>query len=195
LQVRIYDEPWAPVPDYRTRTRSGRAVAVAATIGLAVFVAVGVFLAVRFVAEGSLGQCAPPWLTGTDPQLCLNASASRDTLSVSGTASLPDGAVVTISADKSGTGLGQYWSTGTASVVVVDGAFSRSFDVSQWGAGTIVVSVEFAVTPDQPQAVIDRYGWRGEGLRGPDVEPNYTVSSVPPPMVVRCSVEVDLSAR
>jgi hypothetical protein len=80
-------------------------------------------------------------------------------------------------------------------VVVVDGAFSRSFDVSQWGAGTIVVSVEFAVTPDQPQAVIDRYGWRGEGLRGPDVEPNYTVSSVPPPMVVRCSVEVDLSAR
>jgi hypothetical protein len=195
LQVRIYDEPWAPVPDYRTRTRSGRAVAAAASVGLAVFVVVGVFLAVRFVAEGSLGQCAPPWLTGTDPQLCLNASVSRDTLTVSGTASLPDGTVVTISAETGGTGLGQYRSTGTASAVVTDGAFSRSFDVSQWGAGTIVVSVEFAITPDQPQAVIDRYGWRGERLHGPDVEPNYTVSSVPPPMVVRSSIQVDLSAR
>jgi hypothetical protein len=191
LQVRIYDEPWAPVPEYRSQSRSGRAAATVLSVTLAVVAVAGLFFAVRFVAEGTLGQCAPPWLTGTDPQLCLNASVSRGTLTVSGTTSLPDGALITVWAENSG--YDQYRSTGTASTSVSGGAFRYSFDVSGWGAGTIVVTAEFAVTPDQPRAVIDRYGWGGEGLRGPDVRPDYGRGR-PPPMEIRSSVQVDLSA-
>lgn len=166
---------------------------VALSGALVVLVIVGGFFAVRFVAEGTMGQCAPSWLTGTDPQLCVDASVSRGTLTVSGSTSLPDGAIVTVWADSSGTGYDQYQTTGPAPAIVSGGVFRRTFDVSNWGAGTIVVTAQFAITSDQPRSLIDRYGWGGEGLRGPDVRPDYERGQ-PPPMDVRSSVQVDLSA-
>jgi hypothetical protein len=166
-------------------------MAAAVTVALAAFLLIGGFLAVRFTAEGTLGQCAPPLLAGTDPQLCLSAAASRGTLTVSGTTSLPDGAAITVWAENGR--FDRYRSTGTASAIVLDGAFRQVFDVSGWGAGTIVVTAEFAVTADQPRAVIDRYGWGGERLRGPDVRPDYDRGR-PAPMEVRSSIQVDLPA-
>lgn len=191
--MRTYDEPWAPVPERRSHPRSRGAVAATLSVAVVVLVAAGGFVALRFAAEASLGQCAPDWLTGTDPQLCLYASVSRGTLTVSGTTTLPDGAIVTVSADNSGTSVDQYWSTGTASATVTGGTFRHSFDVSQWGAGTIVVTAEFAISGDQPGALIDRYGWGGEGLRGPDVRPDYD-RGAPAPMEVRSTIQVDLSS-
>jgi hypothetical protein len=191
--VRIYDEPWAPVPERRSHPRSRAAVAAVASLAVLAFIVAGGFLTVRFVAEASLGQCAPDWLTGTDPQLCLNASVSGGTLTVSGTTGLPDGAIITVSAESNGTGFNQYWST-SSPAVVSGGEFRRTFDVSTWGPGTILVTAEFVITPDQPQAAIDRYGWAGEGLRGPDVRPDFDRGR-PAPMEVRSTVQVDLSAR
>ena len=166
---------------------------VALSAALLILVIIGGFVALRFAAEGAMGQCAPSWLTGTDPQLCLDAAVSRGTLTISGTTSLPDGAVVTVWADNSGTDYDRYQTTGPAPAAVSDGVFRRTFDVSNWGAGTIVVTAQFAITSEQPQAIIDRYGWGGEGLRGPDVRPDYDRGR-PPPMDVRSSVQVDLSA-
>ncbi len=191
MQVRIFEEPWAPAPEYR---RSGlsqtgrRALGLLAVLG---FIA-GSFVTARFVTEATLGQCAPSWLTGTDPQLCINASIAQRVLTVSGTTSLADGSIVQLLAEDDGVG-GGYWTAGPIDVAVSGGSFRRTFDVSDWGAGTIVVTVQFAICGDQPQAVIDRYGGDGSGLRGPDVQPDPD-RGAPAPQVVESSIQVDLTA-
>ncbi len=191
MQVRIFEEPWAPAPEY---ARSGLSPvarrALAAVLVLALVA--GSFLVARLAAEATLGQCAPSWLTGTDPQLCVNASVSGGTLTVTGTTSLSDGALVEITAEDDGVG-GGYWSTSPTDVTVDGGAYRRAFDVSSWGAGTVTVSVRFEVSGDQPQALIDRYGGNGSGLRGPDVQPDFGLGD-PAPMVILSSIQVDLAA-
>ena len=155
--------------------------------------AVASLLVVKAGAEAVLGQCAPTWLVGTDPQLCLDASIYRRTLSVTGSTSLPDGAAVQVWATDYGTGYNQRWTTDTVSLTVSNGAFSRSFDLSDWGAGTVTVYAQFEVSSDQPESVVSRYGARGERLHGPDVKLDYSQGE-PPPLVVQSSMDVDLPA-
>jgi hypothetical protein len=148
---------------------------------------------VRAGAEAVLGQCTPSWLSGTDPQLCLNARISRRILNVSGSTSLTDGAIVQVWAEDFGTGYGEHWITDTVNFTVVDGAFGGTFDLSSWGAGTVTVSAVFAVGSQQPAEIIDRYGVNGERLKGPDVQFGAT-GVAPPAQAVQVSVNADLSA-
>ncbi len=187
----IYDEPLPYVSPAERRAR--RMVRAAVGVALVVGLTVGSAIVVRVGAEAMLGQCSPSWLTGTDPQICLNAGVSGRQLVVSGSASLEDGAVIDIWAEDSGTTYSDHWATDTAASTVVAGAFGHKFDVSGWGAGTITVYAEFHVDSGQPSGVVDRYGDDGAGLRGPDVQPDYQAGNFPPQMV-QVSINVDLSA-
>ncbi len=188
----IYHDPLAPTPVSPRRRRSRRADLVLAGAAVVVLAVISV-LVVKASAEAVLGQCAPTWLVGTDPQLCLDASIDNRTLVVSGSTSLPDGALVQVWATDYGTGFDQRWTTDTVSLTVSDGAFSRSFDLSDWGAGTVTVFAQFEIGPDQPESVVSRYGAGGERLHGPDVNPNFRGGD-PPPSAVQISTDVDLPA-
>jgi hypothetical protein len=189
--VNIYDEPapYVSPGEVRARYLIRAALVVAAVAGL-LFAS---FVVARAVAEAALGQCAPPWLTGTDPQLCLNAQVSQRQLTISGTTSLPDRAVLTLWAEDYGTSYGEYWQTETVAIPVSGGAFRWTFDVSSWGAGTVTANVQFRIGPGQPPQVVDRYGSNGEHIVGPDVELDFRAGD-PPPRTVKVSVDVDLSA-
>ena len=187
----IYDEP-APFVRQGSHRTQGTINAVLA-IAIVVVVVVASVIVVKAVAEAVLGQCSPSWLSGTDPQLCLNARISRRTLIVSGSTSLTDGAVVQVWAEDFGTGADEHWTTDTLDCVVTDGAFGRSFDLTDWGAGTVTVTALFEIGPRQPAEVIDRYGSNGERLNGPEVRLDLNGGD-PPPQMVQVSTDVDLSA-
>ena len=189
VAVSIYHDPLAPAPvsPSSRRYRTTDFILAGAAV---VVLAVASFLVVKVGAEAVLGQCAPTWLVGTDPQLCLDASISNRTLSVTGSASLPDGAIVQVWAADYGTGYNQRWTTDTVSLTASNGAFGRSFDLSDWGAGTVTVYAQFEVSSDQPESVV---GARGERLHGPDVKLDYSQGD-PPPLVVQSSMDVDLPA-
>jgi len=190
--VDIYDEPEPYLSPAEQRVRiAGRAVA---GVVIAAGIVVASFLGLRVASETLLGQCAPPWLTGTDPQLCLSASVDRDQLTISGTTSLPDGAVVEVWAEDGGTTYGEHWQTDQASAAVSGGAFSYVFDLSGWGAGTVTAHAEFWVGPGQPSDVVHRYGDNGQNLVGPEVQFDNTVAGDNRPRGVQVSVDVDLSA-
>ena len=187
----IYDEP-APLVDPRLR-RAERAVsAVFVGVVVAAFV-VASAIVVKFGAEAILGQCAPSWLSGADPQLCLNAEINQPTLIVSGSTSLPDGAVVQVSAEDFGTGYNQHWVTDTANLTVANGSFGGSFDLTGWGAGTVTGTAIFEIGSSQPTDVVDRYGTHGQLLSGPDVQLDRNGGD-PQAQMVLVSTDVDLSA-
>lgn len=192
VAVSIYHDPLAPAPVSPSSRRSRTTDFILAGAAVVVL-AVASLLVVKAGAEAVLGQCAPTWLVGTDPQLCLDASIYRRTLSVTGSTSLPDGAAVQVWATDYGTGYNQRWTTDTVSLTVSNGAFSRSFDLSDWGAGTVTVYAQFEVSSDQPESVVSRYGTRGERLHGPDVKLDYSRGD-PPPLAVQSSMDVDLPA-
>jgi hypothetical protein len=189
--VSIYDEP----PPYVTprRRQTQRALNIALAVAIVVGATVVSVAVVRVSVEAVMGQCAPPWLTGTDPQLCLSAQVSQGTLSVTGGTSLADGAVVQIWADDYGTGSDQHWGADPVNVTVAGGSFGESFDVSSWGPGTITVTAFFEIGAGQPQALVDRYGADGERLNGPDVRLDLS-SGNPDTQAVQVSTNVDLSA-
>ena len=187
----IYDEPAPFVSPGVLRAR--RAVSAVLVGALAIVAVVASIVIVRGGAEALLGQCTPPWLAGTDPQVCLNAHISRRTLVVSGNTSLPDGAIVRVWADDPGLGPGADWTTDTVDCAVIDGSFGRSFDVTDWGAGTVTVTAIFEVGPKQPAEVVDRYGANGERISGPEVLFDLNASS-PAARMVQVSTNVDLSA-
>ena len=190
--VSIYHDPLAPAPVSPSGRRSRTTGFILAGAGVLVL-AVASLLVVKVGAEAILGQCAPTWLVGTDPQLCLDASIFGRTLSVTGNTSLPDGAIVQVWATDYGTGYNQRWTTDTVSLTLSNGAFSRTFDLSDWGAGTVTAYAQFEVTSVQPQIVVSRYGAGGERLHGPDVKSDYSQGD-PPPLSVQSSTEVDLPA-
>lgn len=190
--VSIYHDPLAPAPMSPSSRRSRTAHLILAAVAVVLVVAASV-LVVKAGAEAVLGQCAPPWLVGTDPQLCLDASIYGRTLLVTGSTSLPDGALVQVWATDYGTDFDQHWTTDTLSLTVSNGAFSRGFDLSDWGAGTVTVYAQFEVTSDQPESVASRYGANGERLNGPDVKPDFSQGD-PPPFAVQSSTDVDLPA-
>lgn len=188
----IYHDPLAPALMSARPRRSRRADLVLAGVAVVVLAVTSV-LVVKAGAEAVLGQCAPTWLVGTDPQLCLDASIFSRTLFVRGSTSLPDGALVQVWATDSGTGYNQSWTTDTVSLTVSNGAFSRSFDLSDWGAGTVTAFAQFEIGPDQPKSLVSRYGADGERLHGPDVKPDYSQGD-PPPLAAQVSTDVDLPA-
>ena len=112
---------------------------------------------------------------------------------MSGSTSLPDGAVVQVWADDYGTGYNEHWATDTVDLAVANGTFGQSFDLSGWGAGTVTVSALFEIGPQQPHDLIDRYGTNGERLTGPEVKPDPNAGE-PQPRAVQVSTDVDLSA-
>ena len=187
----IYDEPEPFVSPRLLRARRALNAVLAAVI--LVIVIVGSVAIVKGVAEAILGQCTPPWLAGTDPQICLNAQISQGTLIVSGGTSLTDGAIVQVWADDYGTGPNEHWGIDPVNVTVAGGSFGQTFDVSGWGAGTVTVTAFFEIGAGQPQDVIDRYGVNGERLNGPDVRLDLSGSD-PAPQAVQVSTDVDLSA-
>jgi hypothetical protein len=188
--VSIYDEPVPWISPRRKRIRLTTRI-VLTSLGAVVLIG-GSFLVVRAVTEAALGQCAPSWLTGTDPQLCLYTSVDHQQLNVSGTTSLPDGAVLGISAEDGPT-FAQHWQTEVVKVPVSSGAFAYKFDLTGWGAGTVTTTVEFRMGPDQPQAVVDRYGAHGDNIVGPDVSLDFQAGD-PPRHMIQVSVDTDLSA-
>lgn len=187
----IYDEP-PPFVSRRAR-RTQNAVSTVFVVTVAVVAIFASAFVAKAVVEAALGQCTPSWVSGTDPQLCLNAQISRRTLFVSGSASLPDGAIIQVSAEDFGTGANQHWVTDTVAVTVANGSFGRSFDLSTWGAGTVTVTALFEVGPGQPAELFDRYGAYGERLSGPEVVLDLN-AGVPAPRAVQVSTNVDLSA-
>ncbi len=187
----IYDEP----PHYVSR-RARRTQTAVSTVFVVTVAVVAIFasaVVAKAVVEAALGQCTPSWVSGTDPQLCLNAQISRRTLFVSGSTSLPDGAIIQVSAEDFGTGANEHWVTDTVAVTVANGSFGRSFDLSTWGAGTVTVTALFEVGPEQPAELLDRYGAYGERLSGPEVVLDLN-AGVPAPRAVQVSTNVDLSA-
>jgi hypothetical protein len=189
--VSIYDEP-APylTPRRRRMKRVVRAVSVATAV---VVIGAASVVVVKVGAAAALGQCTPAWLTGADPQLCINAEISGRTLIVSGTTSLTDGAIVQVWAEDFGTGYDQHWITSTLNVTVSGGGFGQTFDLSSWGAGTVTVNGLFEIGPQQPADVAARYGPNGERLGGPDLKFDLNAGD-PPPRAVQVSTNVDLSA-
>jgi hypothetical protein len=188
---RIYEEPEPYLTPGQLRARGlTRAVL---TVVVIVVVAGASVLGAKAGAEVIMGQCAPQWLTGTDPQLCLDAHITAHQLTVSGTTSLPDGAIVEVWAEDFGTSYGDHWLSQTTVMTVSGGSFGGTFDLSSWGAGTVTVNALVKMETGQPAAVVDRYGPRGERLAGPDVQLDYS-SGDPPGQAVQVSTVVDLSA-
>ena len=187
----IYDEPPPFVSPAVRRARAALSTVFVVTVVVLVIFASAVV--VKAGVEAALGQCTPTWVSGADPQLCLNARISRRTLVVSGTTSLSDGAIIQVWAEDFGTGYNQHWVTDTVAVTVANGSFGRSFDLSTWGAGTVTVTVIFEVGPGQPAELFDRYGAYGERLSGPEVVLDLNAGD-PAPRAVQVSTDVDLSA-
>ena len=188
----VYDEPAPYVDPSELRVR--RVVRAVLLIVAIVVLTVASLFGVRVGAEAMLGQCAPSWLTGTDPQLCIDASIRARTLSITGTASLADGAILQVWADEPNPDpdfAGS--STDTVDVVVSGGTYSRAFDLSGWGAGTVTAHARLQMSSGQPPEVLKRYGGMGEHLVGPDVRTRFDLGD-PPPQAAEVSTDVDLSA-
>ncbi len=101
---------------------------------------------------------------------------SGSTLNVSGDTDLPDGSRIQYQiwpGDLQTSEAVVLGSLVNGELVVQKGQFAKSVDVRSWPPGAIHVWVAFDPVPDQPQAVIDRFGSDGHLLTGPDVVDNY----------------------
>ena len=76
----FYDEPPSYVKPGLRRAREALNAVLSAAIAVVVIVA-SVTVA-RVGAEALLGQCTPPWLAGTDPQVSVQAGATAGTVTV-----------------------------------------------------------------------------------------------------------------
>lgn len=110
----------------------------------------------------------------TDVVLTMSAESSEDgTVSIEGTATVPDGALVFYEVATETCGeqdLEVECSTG-GSLVVADGRFNGEVDTSDFpsGDGEVWVGFQLIGDEDQPEAVVDIYGPMGESISGPDV--------------------------
>ena len=121
----------------------------------------------------AFGSCAPGWLVGSDPVLCVRYSEDADSIVVSGETDLPDGTVLLLERGD----LDLTEKADATKIVVKDGQIAGRTPRS----GPSTLRVVFRVAPwhnadgedlvlaasDQPQAVIDRFGRDGAGIRGP----------------------------
>lgn len=86
------------------------------------------------------------------------------TLLVRGSTDLPDGAILYVGlSDPDGTRIE------SVPTVVENGSYMRDLDLMDWPPGRVLVLVGFSIEPDQPDAVVDRFGPDGERLAGPNV--------------------------
>ena len=188
----VYDEPVPYVPPGELRARRA-----ARTIGWSIVIvsllAIS-WLGLRAGSEAMLGQCSPSWLTGTDPQVCINASITGQTIHISGTASLSDRTILEVWADEDGASPDQAGaSTDTAEVAVFGGSFSRTLDLSGFQPGTVTAHARLQMSSRQPADVLARYGQMGERLVGPDAATRFDLGS-PAPRVVEVTTAVDFPA-
>jgi hypothetical protein len=105
-----------------------------------------------------------------ETSIAISTSLDGRILTISGTTTLPDGAVVDCEtwheSEDDGLGSGEYH---TVDVVTIhSGALMCRADLTGWPTGTVRASARF-LPWDQPAAIVDRYGYRGERLSGSEV--------------------------
>ncbi len=137
-----------------------------------------IWIALGVVAASAvmLGPLAYSRLFAT-ANLHLTPTIDGQTVHVEGTTDLPDGAIVLVEVTQLDEWDHADWQSGTdpldwvrgENVTVAGGRFESSIDIGGWPAGRGLVSAYFWVDETQPQAVIERFGTDGSGLRGPDV--------------------------
>jgi len=137
-------------------------------LALAVLVASTSWPLAQFLGVNVLGACAPHWLLPGNPDFCVTGRVNaQDVILVSGQTTLPDGAVVSVSA--TGDDLPATTPPAIQIATVGGGQFDASFDVSglHGHAITVVASVTMR---GQPSVVTQTYGADGAALSGPAVE-------------------------
>ncbi len=121
------------------------------------------------------------WTSASAGTATMSLSVSTETraVTVRGTSNLPDGASIAVqilhvdaleSAEAAGAGGSQdaRWIL-VEYVDVSGGHFTTTFSVPSWPAGRVEAGAYFWISRDQPAAVTQRYGSRGESMTGPDV--------------------------
>jgi hypothetical protein len=101
-------------------------------------------------------------------QLSVSGALEGPMLHVRGSATVPDGTWISYAVYRPGDVAQR--ATGVARVE--NQRFDARVDVARWPAGKIVVDAHFQILVPgrtQPEAVIARYGPRGEHMTGPDV--------------------------
>jgi len=139
------------------------------------------WVAVGLVVVGAL-TFVPRFIggIGATATLELAPTVQGHAVSIHGTTDLPDGAVLVIELiqldqwqRESSDGVAPEVETSPWArleyVIVQAGRFEVTSDVTGWPAGRGIATAYFWIDPTQPDAVIARFGARGERLRGPDV--------------------------
>lgn len=101
-------------------------------------------------------------------ELGIEAEVAGDTLEVEGTANVPDGALVVYAAYHAADP--RIRARGIAEVT--DGRYAATIHIADWPSGKIEVAAHFQMLlpgRSQPQAVLARYGPKGERMTGAKV--------------------------
>jgi hypothetical protein len=156
--------------------------------GCAVNVALGML--VLLVVMSFLTALASPGPNGcgpepADPGFCLRATIQDRHVVVTGTTTLPDGAVVVIWGSGSAPDLALPVTQATTS----GGVFTGIFDVSAWPPGHIIVTARLRIS-DQPTEIVARYGADGARFVGPAARYDYDFSPPLQDLVVWAEVEL-----
>lgn len=118
--------------------------------------------------QGPISQGSPNLV-----QLTLASKLQGNSLLVSGTTNLKDGAVISYEIDHELFPIqtrAKNW-TATGDIAIKEGRYAASVNVTGWGAGKITVSVGFQTfVKRQPQWVKTQYGDLGQKMEGPTVK-------------------------
>lgn len=134
-------------------------------VALASLVAISSWPMVQFAGVNAMGACVPQWLVPSDPSFCLSGQLdAQRLLIVYGQTTLPDGAIVSLSAISDDGAVGDPLSE--QHLTVSGGKFQATFDLSRRRSASVTVAAAFKLA-GQPAAVALRYGAEGQALTGP----------------------------
>jgi hypothetical protein len=136
-------------------------------VALASLVAISSWPLAQFAGINAMGGCAPQWLVPSDPGFCLSGQLDGQMLLiVYGQTTLPDGAIVSLSATSDDAAVGDPLSE--QHLTVSGGKFQATFDLSRRRSGSVTVTAALHLA-GQPAAVAQSYGADGHAMTGPAV--------------------------
>lgn len=102
-----------------------------------------------------------------------SATIENAVLSVVGSGTLPNGALISYEVKHDGFDNGDYDGYGTGQIEFSRGSFTFEMSVNDWPTGHALIRLTFEMRPSgaqQPAAVLGAYGENGEKLVGPKVK-------------------------
>jgi hypothetical protein len=155
----------APKEDVSTPPTHWRGIVTG--VALASLVAISSWPLAQFAGVNALGGCTPQWLVPSNPNLCVTGQLDgQGLLIVYGQTTLPDGAIVSLSATSDDASVGDPLSE--QHLTVSGGKFQATFDLSRRHSSSVTVFATLQMA-GQPAAVTQAYGSDGRAMTGPAV--------------------------